>query len=98
MTVEQNGVRSVWKFEIPVTDEFTLTMPKSAQPLYVAVQGDKPWLWALVDPGAEREERTFYVHGTGHPVTPGADHVGSFLLLDGRFVGHVFQPSRTGGH
>lgn len=84
--------KSVWKFELQVTDEFKLTMPKGATPLHVEVQNDKPCLWALVDPTAEREERTFYVHGTGHPVGPGAEHVGSFMLMDGTFVGHLFQP------
>lgn len=91
MTVGRNA-RSVWKFEIVLTDEFTLSMPKFAKPLYVAVQDGKPCLWALVDPGAEREDRTFYVHGTGHPVPAAREHIGSFMLHDGAFVGHLFQP------
>jgi len=84
--------RSVWKFEIQVDDEFTLRMPKGAEMLHVEVQHDKPCLWALVEPANEREERTFYVHGTGHPVRPGVEHVGSFVLMGGSFVGHLFQP------
>lgn len=83
---------SVWKFEIQVDDEFTLAMPVGAEPLYVAVQDGKPYLWVLVEPSAEREQRTFYVHGTGHPTTPGAEYIGSFMLYGGRFVGHLFQP------
>jgi hypothetical protein len=100
--------RSVWKFAIEVSDEFQLIMPKGAKPLYVGVQRvseenaryDQPCLWALVDPDAEAEKRTFFVHGTGHPVRPGLEYVGSFMLWDGEFVGHLFQPRSlipTGG-
>lgn len=88
--------QSVWKFEISVEDEFVLAMPKGAKPLHVAVQDDKPCLWMLVDPAAGREDRTFYVHGTGHPVRPESQHLGSFMLYDGAFVGHLFEPMSRG--
>jgi hypothetical protein len=92
--------RTIWKFAIEVTDEFTLEMPIGAEPLHVETQRvngpnaqyEQPCLWALVDPTAEREQRTFYVHGTGHPVHADAEHIGSFLLYGGSFVGHVFEP------
>lgn len=85
--------RTVWKIEISVTDEFTRSVPEGAEPLYVAVQYGKPWLWVLLDPSAPPKPRTFYVHGTGHPVPPGREHLGSFMLHGGEFVGHLFQPT-----
>lgn len=92
--------RSVWKFPIEVTDEFTIEMPKGARVLHVDVQRvsetnaqyEQPCLWALIDPDAEREQRTFYVHGTGHTFPVGRVHLGSFLLYGGSFVGHLFEP------
>jgi hypothetical protein len=99
---------SVWKFEIQIADEFKLTMPKGAKPLHVGVQQvnkwnaqyEQPCLWVLVDPDAETEKRTFYMRGTGHSVKPGLEHVGSFIVGGGTFVGHLFQPRSlipTGG-
>lgn len=82
--------RSVWKFEIEITDAFTIPMPEGAKPLYVAVQDGKPFLWAEVDPTAEPEYRRFFVCGTGHPVPPGVAYLGSFMVYDGRFVGHLY--------
>jgi hypothetical protein len=83
--------RSVWKFEIPVQDEFTVEMPMLATVVHVAAQNDKPCMWALVNPANERVERTFYVHATGHPVRPELVHLGTFILFGGTFVGHLFE-------
>ena len=88
MPEDQN---SVWKYEIQVEDEFTILMPRLAEVIHVAVQDDRPCMWALVNPAAEPTARTFHVHGTGHRVDPQLVHLGSFMLVDGRFVGHLFE-------
>lgn len=82
---------SVWKYEIQVTDEFTVSMPMLATVIHVDVQDGKPCMWALVNPANERVERTFHVHGTGHPVPSAMVHLGSFLLHGSTFVGHLFE-------
>lgn len=77
-------------------------MPAGAQVLWVASQPtydsaveeqprDGAFMWAFVDPDAEMVLRTFYVHGTGHPVSGGRKYLGSFMLAAGYFVGHVFE-------
>lgn len=81
----------VWKFPIPVQDEFALDLPVGAQVLHVDAQAGKPCLWALVDPEAPKAQYTFYVRGTGHEVAEDLIHVGSFQLDGGRFVGHLFE-------
>ena len=84
-------MRRVYKYPVPVADEFDLTLPQGAEILHVAVQNYRPQLWALVDPDAPREERRFEVRGTGGPVDDYLHHLGTFLLADDTFVGHLFE-------
>lgn len=86
-------MRTIWKFQFPVEDEFTLDMPEGAQVLHVREQNMKPCLWALVNPDNPAEERHFKLRGTGHPIheeNP-LKYLGTFFLIDGGFVGHVFE-------
>lgn len=87
-------VNTIWKFVIPIEDEFCLDLPVGALPLSVGwqKQGEtragphgmiaitgQPVLWAAVNGQTPRKQRhRFFLRGTGHPF-PG-------LLLH-RFVG-----------
>jgi hypothetical protein len=96
-----SDVRTVWKFD--VTEPGPVSMPKGAQILHFGAQpsGGSPtqlpvsrlYVWALVDPNAETEERLFAVVGTGQEwredPTTGMRHVGS--TQDGPFVWHLFE-------
>lgn len=84
-------MRTVYKYPFVVADEFELLLPQGAEILHVAVQNHKPQLWALVDTDRPGETRRFAVRGTGHPVEDDLRHLGSFLLYDDTFVGHLFE-------
>lgn len=59
----------IWKFEVPITDEFTVVMPKGAKLLDFQMQGPKGTLWALVNPEfAPNEKRNFRLFGTGNKI------------------------------
>ena len=85
--------KTIWKFPFEVTDEIKIRMPKGAEILTVEAQGSSPCIWALVDPDASMEVVTFRVYGTGHPVETMniEEHVGTFQLEGGAFVGHLFK-------
>jgi hypothetical protein len=89
----------VWKFPIPIADEFSLDMPAGARLLTVAVQGRVPCLWALVDPEATRVPREFRLVGTGHRIDSPAwlvarlEYAGTFQMADGALVFHLFARS-----
>lgn len=87
---------SVWKFPIPIADEFSLTMPRDAELLFVATQKETGCLWARVitDDRVSLVERRFLLRGTGHPVDLDAKYVGSFILLGGDLVFHLFEGSQ----
>ena len=87
--------KTIWKFPVPTRDErAALEMPKGARILTVQTQGldERPELWALVDPGANREIRIFRTYGTGHPIDhdPG-EYVATYQIHSVGLVFHVFE-------
>ena len=89
-------VKKIYKYELEVTDEQIIKMPEGAKILCVQVQREIPCLWAIVDTEKKDkpEKRKIVTRGTGHPLSYGINHteyIGTFQLLDGSFVGHVFE-------
>ena len=83
---------TIWKFSAPITDRFQLVMPIGAKLLSVQLQNGDPQIWALVDPHADVERRTFAWVGTGLPVPVKAERaifVGTVQLPSG-LVFHLF--------
>lgn len=82
-------MKTIWKFQLNVTDVQPISIPAGARPLSVQVQAGVPCLWALVDPHAKRATLYVRTFGTGH--TCDADvssFVGTYQL--GALVFHVF--------
>lgn len=83
--------KTIWKFELrPAITK--IEMPEGAQVLTAQMQGNQLCLWALVDPGAKKETRTFEVFGTGHPINEGnIMYITTFQMSGGAFIFHVFE-------
>ena len=90
-----NMEMTIWKFELETTDKQTIEMPVDSEILTVQTQNGEPCLWALVDPAAEKETRTFEVFGTGHTLHYDMgitkDYIGTYQLNSGALVFHVFE-------
>lgn len=86
-------MKQVFKYPIPMDDEFQLRLPRNAELLHLDSQNDAPVLWALVEPGAATEIRQFRLAGTGHPIDTQQPlrHVGTVLLRGGSLVFHLFE-------
>lgn len=85
-------MRTIWKFEFAVSDEVQVSMPRGAEILSVGRQ--KPnhvCVWALVDTEANREQRRFFLRGTGHPATGVCAAAFLGTVFDGALVWHVFN-------
>lgn len=85
-------MKTIWKFNLVVTDRQRIEMPKGAQVLTVQLQDGWPRLWALVelDEASLTEMRTFEIHGTGNPIDDGERHyIATFQQPP--FVWHVFE-------
>ena len=83
--------KTIWKFAFEINDEIVIEMPKGAKILTVQVQNGLAFIWALVDPDAEKEKRYFDLYGTGHPIDMSIDrwYVGTFQIAGGDLVFHL---------
>lgn len=85
-------MKSIWKFPFEITGEQKIFMPRTAKILSVQVQHGTPCIWALVDTDEQKTERTFIVHGTGHPCSCDAsEFIGTFQISGGALVFHLFE-------
>lgn len=85
----------IFKYQFGVNDTVSIEMPKNAHVLTVQNQREVPCIWAIVDPSAETEIRTFRLFGTGHPIDidiSQSSYIGTFQLAGGQFIGHLFEP------
>jgi hypothetical protein len=84
--------KTIWKFAFEIGDEIVIEMPKGAEILTVQVQSGLAFIWALVDPGAEKENRYFDLYGTGHLIDMSIErwYIGTFQLYQGALVFHLF--------
>jgi hypothetical protein len=95
ITTEQQQVihkqMTIWKFPVPIEDQFTIDMPEGAGVLHFGCQGAQPTLWAAVDPEAAVKPVAFRLFGTGHPIAAPAHlrYIGT--CFHGPFVWHLFE-------
>jgi hypothetical protein len=86
----------VHKFDVPIGGEFSIRIPFDAEPLTIEMQYGSPRMWVLLDPSADKMDRTFRVVPTGVDIyseCPVYDpvYVGTFMKFDGGLVFHVFE-------
>ena len=86
-------MKTIWKFQFENKGMFGLDMPKGAEILTVQVQEGVPCIWAMVDPGQEKENRIIVIHGTGHPVQQAGQkkYIGTYQECEGSLIWHVFE-------
>jgi len=61
-------MKTIYKYEVPILDQFQKYLPKGAVILSFQTQNGVPVIWAKIDTLAEVEERNFRLFGTGHPI------------------------------
>lgn len=83
-------MKTIWKFHFGIADYQLINMPIGAKPLAVQLKTGIPCLWCLVESENEQIPYTLLVRGTGHPVDPGVEYIGSFQMAGGALVWHVF--------
>lgn len=86
-------MRTIYKYEIPVADDFTLHLPARAKVLTVDNQFGEPHIWCEVETLAGTEPRLFSIIGTGHeiPSGEGFQYVGTFQQAGGKLVWHLYE-------
>ena len=81
----------IYKYPFPVIQNVTIKMPKGARILTVQMQGENPYIWAIVDQNMTKEDRHFKVYGTGHDLNmkQNEEYIGTWQ--EGSFVWHLFE-------
>ena len=87
-------MKAVWKFRVgwSIGDEIRIEFPINAEIVRFALQDNEPTLWALVDPVAPREFRTFVFVGTGWETE--GKYIGT--VERNHYVWHLFEGRRGG--
>jgi len=84
----------IFKYKIPIADEFELELPVGARILTFQVQYGEPVIWAIVEPGKEEKVNVrFRLYGTGHPIKHELNsyrYIGTAQMADGQLVWHLF--------
>lgn len=83
-------MKTIHKYQIPISDTITVKAPEDAEPLHVDLQHGQPCLWMRVDTEKESTSHTFHWRGTGHPVDGLGKHIGTVLVDGGNLVFHLF--------
>lgn len=87
-------MKTIWKFDIPITDTVQIEMPEKAKILYVGTtDGFGVSVWVLVNTGAKKEMRMLYIRGTGHKLGNAVEegYIGTVVTYGGSLVWHIFE-------
>lgn len=87
--------KTIWKYQLHITDSQTLRLPVGHEILSVQSQNDTACLWALIDPNEiEKEDVIIEMFGTGNPIVYGMGisrrYISTFQMYGGSLVFHAF--------
>lgn len=85
-------MNTVWKYDVVIDDNFSLSLPKNAKILSVQMQNGNAQMWCLVDDSEKVSlTRYFRLAGTGHPIQENRlKFVGTFQP-NSYLVFHLFE-------
>ena len=84
-------MRAVNKYELKITGEQTLILPKGAQLNYFGEQDGKLFVWADVRDTNEPEERHIFIFGTGHVIDDHAYSWSGTVRMSNGLVWHIYE-------
>lgn len=65
--------RTIYKYQMPVLEEFEMELPEGAQVIRVEDQGGMFWMWAVINAEAKTEKRRFMAFKTGGSMPDGVN-------------------------
>lgn len=82
----------ILKHEIPAASEFKLPLYEDCILLKLAVVNEKAYIWAVEDESMPQRGVKFRMIMTGEEINidPYMVYIGTFILFNGSFVGHLF--------
>ena len=61
-------MKVIYKYSLPVQEKFVIELPRDAEIIRVDDVDGLFWLWAIVNPEAEKEPRYIECYKTGQPI------------------------------
>jgi hypothetical protein len=84
----------IYKYPIPMTSKFSLSLPKDSKILTFQAQNNISCIWFSF-PANTNEEifRKFEIYGTGDDIISpyNLEYIGTVQLADGKLVWHLFE-------
>ena len=85
-------MKKIFKYPIPVDDKITLSLPINSDILSVQIQKGEPVVYALVSSAFKmNRDRKLELYGTGMEVPEYREYIGTFQMLNGGLVFHLFE-------
>lgn len=89
-------MKTIHRYELPITDRPSVRMPRGAQILTAPVSGrnrlGRVELWACVDTDTSMEVREFCIVGTGNPMPDDCGQfIGTVATNGGAYIWHLFE-------
>lgn len=68
-------MKSIYKYALPVQEKLAIELPTGADIIRVDDVDGLFWLWAIVDPEAEKVPRRIECYKTGQPIETPLEHL-----------------------
>lgn len=88
--------RTIWKYQIPVLEDFEVDLPSGAHIIRFANEGGKLWLWAVVEPDAPIEPLRLlaFKAGAEMPQIPMSYLGCAAIYIQAELMLYYFQPEK----
>lgn len=81
---------TIWKYQLLMTDEQCVNLPRGAEILCAQIQRGAPCIWVKCDPKLPTSARRIFIYGTGHEIGAAYKrYIGTVQCGD--LVFHVFE-------
>lgn len=86
-------MKRILKYDIPIATTFELQLHENFQVLNLAVVNEKAYIWIMMDESKPFVSVPFRVALTGQSIEimPWEVYIGTFIIGNGGFVGHLFM-------
>ena len=84
-------MHKIFKYQVPLSDTFSINLPKGYKILALKHKDEEENLWILIDDDQPKEKVKFYMHGTGRVIEniDKKEYIDTFI--SGFFVWHLFK-------
>jgi len=89
-------MKTIYKYQIEITDEQSISLPAEAEILSVVAKDDDVFIYAMLDTNAlDCKPRRLAIFGTGNPIPEDyIRFIGTVTTHEGRLVWHIFEVTK----